>query len=100
MTPQERSEAASRAAKAKWAKVNAEREAAGLPLTKPVAPLMSATELEPWLEEIDRRWPDRVWNGYEERRREAMILARLAAAESLREYDKRQQERQKGRADG
>ena len=83
MTPEARSERARNAAAVREAKLNAEREAAGLPprRKKPAEP--SANELEPWLDEVDRRFPDRQWPNREARRRQAIILWRTAVAETI-----------------
>lgn len=86
MTPEERSERARKAALAGVAKREAERAAAGLPPRRKPAPEPSAEELEPWLDEVDRRWPDRQWPNREARRRQAIILARTAAAEAASAY--------------
>lgn len=88
MTPEQRSERARKARAAQLARQDAERAAAGLPPRKRRAPEPSAEDLEPWLEEVDRRYPKREW-GREERRREAIILARTAAAEAAAEAMKR-----------
>ncbi|WP_404435239.1 hypothetical protein LG322_08735 [Microbacterium aerolatum] len=89
LSPEERSERARKAAIAGWAKRNAERAAQGLPPTKKRAPEPSADELEPWLELVDRRYPDREWPNREARRRQAIILARTAAAEAASDALKR-----------
>jgi len=83
LTPEERSERARKGAAAMWAKDAAKREADGRPPRKPTKREPSANELEPWLEEVDRRWPDREWPHSEARRRQALILAReyMARAE-------------------
>jgi hypothetical protein len=88
MSPEERSARARKAALAGVEKRNAERAAIGLPPTKkrPLEP--SADELEPWLEEVDRLYPQRKW-GREARRRQAIMLARTAAAEAASEALKR-----------
>lgn len=83
MTPEARSERSRAAAAKRWAREDAEREAAGLPPRKKRAPEPSAAELEPWLEEVDRRFPDRQWPNREARRRQAIILARTAIAETI-----------------
>ncbi|GAA1913549.1 hypothetical protein GCM10009775_02780 [Microbacterium aoyamense] len=83
MTPEQRSERSRAAATKRWARVDAEREAAGLPPRKKRAPEPSAAELEPWLEEVDRRFADRQWPNREARRRTAIILWRTAIAESI-----------------
>ena len=80
LSPEERSERARKAALAGVAKRNAERAAAGLPPTKKRAPLPSAEELEPWLDEVDRLYPTRQWPSADARRREAILLMRTAAA--------------------
>lgn len=89
MTPEERSERARAAAAARWARENERRAAEGLPSTKKRTPEPSADDLEPWLEEVDRRFPDREWPNREARRRQAIILARTAAAELAAEAMKR-----------
>jgi hypothetical protein len=83
MTPEARSERARKGAAGKWAKDDARREAEGLPPRKPPKRIPSARELEPWLLEVDRRWPDREWRYADERARQAIILAReyMARAE-------------------
>ncbi len=83
MTPEQRSERSRASAAARWAKVDAEREAAGLPPRKRPAPEPSANELEPWLDEVDRRFPDRQWANREARRRQAIILWRTDVAETI-----------------
>lgn len=83
MTPEARSERARNAAAVREAKRDAEREAAGLPPRKKRAPEPSAVELEPWLEECDRRFPDRQWPNRDARRRQAVILWRTAVAEII-----------------
>ncbi|MBZ4488021.1 hypothetical protein LQ938_11925 [Microbacterium sp. cx-55] len=88
MTPAERSERARKGALAVHAKRDAEREAAGLPPRKKRPPEPSAAELEPWLDEVDRRWPERQWPSGG-RRRQAIILARMAVAEMVSEAMKR-----------
>jgi hypothetical protein len=80
MSPEERSARARKAALAGVEKRNAERAAIGLP--------PCADELEPWLEEVDRLYPQRKW-GREARRRQAIMLARTAAAEAASEALKR-----------
>lgn len=83
MTPEERSERSRAAASKRWAQVDADRAAAGLPPRRKRAPEPSAAELEPWLDEVDRRFPDRQWPNREARRRQAIILARTAIAEMI-----------------
>jgi hypothetical protein len=85
MTPEERSARARKASAAREAKPAAEREAAGLPPRRKRPPEPSAAELEPWLDEVDRRWPDRVWPNRDARRRQAIVLLRTAAAEAVAE---------------
>jgi hypothetical protein len=85
MTPEERSERARKAALAGVAKREAARAAAGLPPRRKPAPEPSADELEPFLDEVDRRWPNRQWQNREARRRQAIILAREAVAEAAAE---------------
>lgn len=82
MTPEQRSERSRKAAAVREAKRDAEREAAGLPPRKKRAPEPSAEELAPWLEMVDRLYPDRQWPR-EARRRQAIILARTAVAEAI-----------------
>lgn len=89
MTPEQRSERARKAALAGVAKREAERAAAGLPPRRKPAPEPSADDLEPWLEEVDRRFHGREWPNREARRRQAIILARTAAAEAAAEAIKR-----------
>jgi hypothetical protein len=83
MTPEERAERGRRGAAVTNAKRAAAREAAGLPPAKKRAPEPSAAALEPWLEEVDRRWPDREWSSAEARRRQAILLLRMATAEAI-----------------
>lgn len=83
MTPEARSERARKAAAVREAKRDAERAEAGLPPRRKRAPEPSAAELEPWLDEVDRRFPDREWPNREARRRQAIILWRTAAAEAV-----------------
>lgn len=83
MTPEQRSERARKANLARQAKRDAAREAAGLPPRRKPLPEPSASELEPWLDECDRRFPDRQWPNREARRRQAIILWRTAIAETI-----------------
>ena len=83
LTPEQRHERAKKAAATREAKRDAEREAAGLPPRLKRAPEPSARELEPWLAEVDRRWPDRQWPHSDARRREAILLARCSIAEQI-----------------
>ncbi|MEX1078490.1 MAG: hypothetical protein WED09_05225 [Homoserinimonas sp.] len=86
LTPEERSERARKGAAAMWAKDAARREAEGLPPRKPAKREPSAHELEVWLLEVDKRWPDREWPYAEARRRQALILAREYMARAEMEY--------------
>ncbi|RUR01422.1 hypothetical protein [Labedella endophytica] len=93
LSPEERVERARKAGLAAAAKRRRERAAAGLPehSTKRSAdtPQPSARALEPWLAEVDRRWPDREFTA-EARRREAILLLRQhTAAVNLAEAAKR-----------
>ncbi|MBS1897168.1 MAG: hypothetical protein JSS88_07295 [Actinobacteria bacterium] len=88
MTPEQRSERARKARAVQLAREDERRAAAGLPPRKRRAPEPSMEDLEPWLEEVDRRYPDREWPR-EARRREAIILARTAAAEAAADAMKR-----------
>lgn len=92
MTPEERSERGRRGAAVTNAKKAAAREAAGLPPLKKRAPEPSAAALEPWLAEVDRRWPDREWTSAEARRRQAILLLRIATAEAVAESMKNRNE--------
>lgn len=83
MTPEERSERSRAAASKRWAKVDADRAAAGLPPRRKPLPEPSAAELEPWLDATDQKWPDRQWPNREARRRQAIILWRTAVAETI-----------------
>jgi len=83
MTPAARSERAQKAAAARWAAENARRAEAGLAPTKRTVPVLSAEELEPWLEEVDRQFPGQRWDSQEQRRRQALLLARKAAADAV-----------------
>lgn len=83
MTSEERSERSRKAATERWRREDEARAAAGLPPRKRRAPEPSAAELEPFLEEVDRRWPARQWPNREARRRQAIILARMAVAEAV-----------------
>ena len=83
MTPAERTERARKAVAARWAAENARRAELGLAPTKRTEQILSATELEPWLEEVDRQFPDQRWENKEQRRRQALLLARQAAADIL-----------------
>lgn len=83
MTPEQRSERARKANLARQAKRDADREAAGLPPSRKPLPEPSASELEPWLDECDRRFPDRQWPNREARRRQAIILWRTSIAETI-----------------
>jgi len=85
MTAEERSARSRAAAQERWRRENERRAAEGLPPTRKHAPEPSAQDLEPWLEEVDRRFPDRQWPNREARRRQAIILARAAAAEAIAE---------------
>lgn len=89
LTPEQRAERSRAASNARWARENERRTAAGLPPTKKHAPEPSADDLEPWLELVDEKWPDREWPNREARRRQAIILARSAAAEAASEAMKR-----------
>ena len=91
MTPEERSERARAASAARWAKENERRVAAGLAPTKKFAPQPSADDLEPWYEKVDELYPDREWPNREARRREAIILARTAAAEAASDAIKKRE---------
>ncbi|MGB4777435.1 hypothetical protein [Microbacterium sp.] len=80
-TPEELAASTKHAAKARWAKYRAEREAAGLPATKtPPKPQPSARALEYWLGVIDREQPEREWKSNEERRSAALLRAKQEAA--------------------
>lgn len=83
MSPEARSARGRAAAEERWRRENERRAAAGLPPTKKHLPEPSAEELEPWLEETDRRFPDREWPHREARRRQAIILYRAALAETI-----------------
>lgn len=85
MTAEERSARARAASRARWDRVNAEREAAGLPPTRKRPTEPSADVLEFWLQEVDRRFPDREWPSSEARRRQAILLLRIATAEAAAE---------------
>jgi hypothetical protein len=89
LTPEQRSERARKAALAGVEKRNAERAALGLPPTKKPLAEPSANDLEPWLDEVDRLYPDREWPNREARRRQAIMLARTAAAEAASDALKR-----------
>lgn len=91
MSPEERSARARAAAEARWSRENERRAAEGLPPLQKRAPLPSAEELEPWLDELDRRYPKRQWASSEARRREAILLLRTAAAEAASEAMKRRE---------
>ncbi|MBT2494241.1 hypothetical protein J7E45_01350 [Microbacterium sp. ISL-59] len=88
MTPQERSDRAKRARAVQLQREDARRAEAGLPPRKRRAPEPSAEDLDPWLEKVDELFPGREW-GREERRRQAIVLARTAAAEAASESMKR-----------
>lgn len=88
MTPEERSERSRTASIARWARENERRAAAGLAPTRKHRTEPSADELEMWVEEVDRLYPDREWRS-DARRRQAIILARTAAAEAASEAMKR-----------
>lgn len=90
MTPEQRTARAQKAQAAGKQKRDAEREAAGLPPRTKRPPEPSAEALEPYLEEVDRRWPAREWPNREARRRQAIILLRMEAAEAITEAFKRQ----------
>lgn len=83
MSPEARSERARIAGLANAAKQEAKRIAEGQPPRRVRPPQPSVVELEPWLAEVDRRYPDRQWKTGEERRREAVLLLRIAAAEAI-----------------
>ncbi|AZC14569.1 hypothetical protein DT073_13385 [Microbacterium sp. ABRD28] len=83
MSPEERAERGRRGAEVTNAKKAAKRAAQGLPPTKKRPPQPSAAALAPWLEEVDRRWPDREWSSPEARRRQAILLLRMATAEAV-----------------
>lgn len=84
LTPEERSERARKAVETRWSRENARRAAAGEAPTKKTEPILSAEELAPWLEEVDRRFPDQRWPNKESRRRQALLLARQSAAQAAR----------------
>lgn len=84
MTAEERSARSRAAAQERWRRENERRAAEGLPPTKKHASEPSAQDLEPWLELVDEKWPDRQWPPGA-RRRQAIILARAAAAEAIAE---------------
>ncbi|WP_404472361.1 hypothetical protein [Microbacterium aerolatum] len=88
MTPEQRSERARKARAVQLEREDAKRAAAGLPPRKRRAPEPSIEELEPWLEKVDQMYPDREWNR-EARRRQAIMLARTAAAEAASKSMKR-----------
>ncbi len=83
MTPEERSERGRRGAAVTNAKRAAAREAAGLPPAKKRAPEPSAAALEPFLRMVDEKWPNREWGSGEARRRQAILLLRIATAEAV-----------------
>lgn len=89
LTPEERSERGRKAAAARWERERARRAAEGLPPLKSRKPEPSTEDLEPWLELVDQKWPDREWPNRESRRRQAIILLRTAAAEAASEALKR-----------
>jgi hypothetical protein len=91
MTPEERSERARVAATKRWALEDERRAAAGLAPLKRRPPEPSAEELEPWLELVDQKWPDRQWPNREARRRQAIILLRTETAELAAEAMKRRE---------
>lgn len=85
MTAEQRAERARAAARKRWDRVNAEREAAGLPPTRKRPSEPSADVLEFWLQEVDRLFPAREWPSSEARRRQAVLLLRIATAEAAAE---------------
>ena len=58
-------------------------EPAGRKPPTPTRAGQSLGELEPWLEAVDEKWPDRQWPNREARRRQAIILWRTAVAEII-----------------
>lgn len=90
MTPKERSERSRAASVARWARENERRVAAGEPPTRTSRTEPSAEDLEPWHDATDARWPDRTWKSGE-RRRQAIILWRTAAAEAASDAIKRRE---------
>lgn len=80
MTPEQRRENARRAVQARWAKENARRAAAGEPPTRKTTPALDDDALSYWLAEVDRQFPDYPWKYPQDRKRQAIALARQAAA--------------------
>lgn len=86
MTPAQRRERASKAARARWARENAEREAAGLPPTNPSPSPVGDDELDEGYRLVRLRFPDYQWpaDGVA-RRRQAIALLRERAARAAAE---------------
>ncbi|WP_454137587.1 hypothetical protein [Microbacterium paulum] len=85
-TPEQRSESARNAVKARWAKENARRAAAGEPPTKKTPQPLDAESLKYYLERVDEKFgTDYPWRYPSDRKRQAVALAREDAARAAAE---------------
>lgn len=94
LTPEERAESARKAVQARWAKVDAERAAAGLPPTRKTPQPLDAEALAYWCAIVDERFgADYPWKNAMSRKRQAIAMAReefaRRAAEAFAERRKR-----------
>lgn len=80
LTTGERRERARKAVQARWDRENARRAAEGKAPTKKREPVLDDETLDFWLAEVDRLFPDRAWKYAEDRKRQAVALARADAA--------------------
>ena len=80
LTPEQMRSQMRRVRAARTEKDNARRLAAGLPLPAPKDRPLSDEELQFWLDEVDRRFPDRVFANRMQKPRLALRLARENAA--------------------
>ncbi|HEY8317142.1 MAG TPA: hypothetical protein VIG35_09770 [Gaiellaceae bacterium] len=81
MTPEQRTERARKAVATRWRRENERRTAEGIAPTKPTRQPLDAEELEPFLAEVDERFGvDYPWPNKMSRKRQAILLARQAAA--------------------
>lgn len=86
MTPEARRERARKAAAARWEKEDARRAAEGEPPTKKTPKPLPDDELDQWCLEVDRRFgADYPWRFPSDRKRQAVALAREAAARRVAE---------------
>lgn len=86
MTPEERRARAKKAVERRWALENERRAAEGRPLTKKSrSARLEGEALERYLARVDEMFPGRVWKYAEDRKRQAIALARADAASMARE---------------